>query len=82
MFIDGNKEKLARDMSIGEGETLASLAAVMGVRDEHKADFYRLTKSNFDTIYPSADVSTDQVRIALIQVLSTDDVLSQYSKSV
>jgi len=82
MFIDGNKEKLARDMSVGDGETLASLAAVMGVRDEHKADFYRLTKTNFDKIYPSADVSTDQVRIALIQALSTDDVLSQYSSAV
>jgi len=82
MFIDGNKEKLARDMSVGEGETLASLAAVMGVRDEHKADFYRLTKANFDKIYSSADVSTDQVRVSLIQVLSTDNVLSQYSKAV
>ena len=82
MFIDGNKEKLARDMSIGEGETLASLATVMGVSDAHKAEFYRLTKANFNKIYPSADASTDQIRIALIQVLSTDKDLSQYSSAV
>src|SRR5688572_19648643 len=37
MFIDGNKEKLARDMSIGSGETLDSLASLIGVRDDQKA---------------------------------------------
>src|SRR5215471_10783732 len=40
MFIDGNKEKLARDMSIGNGEALDSLAKLMGVRDEDKSTFF------------------------------------------
>ena len=42
MFIDGNKERLARDMSIGNGETLDSLAHLIGVRDEHRATFNRV----------------------------------------
>ena len=32
LFIDGNKEQLARDISVGSGETLDSLALLMGSR--------------------------------------------------
>src|SRR5437899_12978474 len=41
MFIDGNKDRLARDMSTGNGETLDSLAHLIGVRGEDRASFGR-----------------------------------------
>lgn len=82
MFIDGNKDKLARDMSLGHGETLDSLAALIGVRDEHKAAFFLSTKKNFARIYTGEHVSTDQILASLKQVLAQDPNLSVYSAAI
>ena len=82
MFIDGNKEKLARDMSIGNGEALDSLAKLMGVRDEHKSAFFLATKENFARIFASDTASTDQIVASLKQVLAQSGELSVYSTAI
>lgn len=82
MFINGNKEKLARDMSIGHGETLEALAKLMGVRDEDKPAFFLATKENFARIYSGADVSTDQIRVSLKQVLAQNTELAVYATAI
>ncbi|MBI3545488.1 MAG: DUF3015 domain-containing protein [Gammaproteobacteria bacterium] len=82
MFIDGNKEKLAHDMSTGNGEALESLAMLMGIQDQHKTAFYRVTKENFARIFASNNVTTDQVVASLKQVLAADSELAAYSKSI
>ena len=51
MFIDGNKPKLAQDMSTGGGEALESLANLIGVQAQHKTAFFQLTKDNFARIF-------------------------------
>ena len=82
MFIDGNKSKLARDMSTGSGETLESLAKLIGIQDQHKAAFFQATKDNFSNIFTSDNVTTDQVMASLKQVLASDSELAPYSKSI
>jgi hypothetical protein len=82
MFIDGNKERLARDMAIGGGETLDSLAHLMGIPAEHRAQFNRATQQNLTRIFPSEDVATEQVVVALKDVLSSDQILAQYAASI
>ena len=82
MFIDGNKEKLARDMSTGSGETLESLAKLIGIQDQHKATFFQATKENFAKIFSSDNTTPDQVLASLKQVLASDSELAQYSRSI
>lgn len=82
MFIDGNKSKLARDMSTGSGETLESLAKLIGIQDQHKAAFFQATKDNFSRIFASDNVTTDQVVASLKQVLASDSELAPYSNSI
>ena len=82
MFIDGNKPKLARDMSTGSGETLESLAKLIGVKDQDKAAFFHATKENFARIFASDNPTTDQVVASLKQVLSADSQLAQYARSI
>jgi Protein of unknown function (DUF3015) len=79
LFIDGNKEKLARDVSRGGGETLESFAQLMGMSQVDKAHFYRTAKSNFDRIFPSAQVSTDDVLNGFKLVIAEDAALQAYS---
>lgn len=82
MFIDGNKEKLAHDMSIGEGETLDSLAQLIGVREEHKDAFVHATKENFSKIFGAGNVTTSDVVASLKEVLAADAELAPYSASI
>lgn len=81
MFIDGNKERLARDMSVGNGESLDSLAHLIGVRDEDRPAFGRLMQANVSVIFPSGSTTDDSV-VALRQVLRSDRDLSQYAASI
>jgi len=81
MFIDGNKDRLARDMSIGNGETLDSLAHLVGVREEDRATFGRVMQANVSLIFPSGSTTSDSV-VALKQVLRSDRELAQYAASI
>ncbi len=82
MFIDGNKPRLARDMSIGNGETLDALAHLIGVRDADHAKFNRAAQENLSRIFPSENAPTEQVLVALKQVLAEDRDLAQYASSM
>jgi hypothetical protein len=81
MFIDGNKDRLARDMSVGNGETLDSLAHLIGVREQDRAAFSRAMQTNVSVIFPSGSTTDDSV-VALKQVLRSDSELSQYAASI
>ena len=82
MFIDGNKEKLAQDMSKGSGESLQSLAQLLGVKDADKAAFYRATKENFAQIFGAEQASAEQIAAGLKHVLAADSSLAQYSAAI
>ena len=82
MFIDSNMNKLARDMSVGNGESLDSLASLLGVSSYDKSEFASTLKSNFGSIFTSSDVSSQDVANNLKNVLSSSKVLSGYAKNV
>ena len=81
MFIDLNKDRLARDMSIGSGEALDSLAHLIGVREDDRATFGRVMQANVFVIFGS-DSSTNDNLVALKQVLRSDRELAQYVASI
>src|SRR5215472_4126652 len=81
MFIDGNKDRLARDMSVGNGETLDSLAHLIGVREEDRAAFDRAMQANVSLIFPSGSTTGESV-VALKQVLSSDRELAHYAAKI
>src|SRR6184192_2151479 len=82
MFIDGNKEKLARDMSVGSGEALDSLAHLLGVESADRAAFDSLTKQNMARIFPSEDAATAEIVGALREVLAADARLARYTTAL
>ena len=82
LFIDGNREILARDMSVGNGESLSSLAHLIGIREEHRDSFNRAAQKNFSTIFPAANASTEQIVSGLKQVLASEGELAGYASSI
>jgi len=82
LFIENNKEQLARDMAVGSGETLASLAHLIGVEAQDQAAFNHLTKDNLARIFTTDSVATEQVVVALREVLASDATLSHYQTAL
>jgi Protein of unknown function (DUF3015) len=80
LFIDGNKEMLARDMSVGSGETLDSLAHLMGVEAQDRAAFNQVAKENLSKIF-AAD-STADIMTSFRQVLSGNEQLARYTAAL
>jgi hypothetical protein len=58
-FVADNMDDLATDIAMGQGESLDTLASMMGVKD--KATFSTKLKANFDKIYASEDVTSAKV---------------------
>lgn len=82
LFIENNKEQLARDMSVGNGETLDALAHLMGVEAKDQVAFKRLAKDNMARIFTTESVATEQVVVALRDVLASDASLSRYQTAL
>ncbi|MDF3030088.1 MAG: hypothetical protein K0R03_646 [Moraxellaceae bacterium] len=80
MFTGSNLENLARDMSIGRGETLNVLADLMGIKDADKSHFFQATKSNFGRIFAPENQSAGEILASLEQVMSQDSILASYVK--
>ena len=74
MFVEANREAIAKDISRGNGETVASLAQLGGCADS-KAVGAKL-QANFGRIFPSAAASDKAVSQTIVQVLSADGTLS------
>ncbi|TCK62318.1 DUF3015 family protein [Seleniivibrio woodruffii] len=54
IFVQSNMDSLAFDIAKGQGETLDTLASLMGVEDT--TAFGQKLQAKFDSIYSSADV--------------------------
>jgi hypothetical protein len=78
-FIDANLDKLARDASRGEGESLESLAELMGIQEQDKQIFFEVTQRNFSTVFASPDTTANDVLISWYRIMSEDEVLSRYA---
>lgn len=78
LFIDGNMDNLARDIAKGEGETLATLAAVWGVEEADQAQFNAFAQAHFSDVFTSGDVTAQNVFDNLNALLTQDAALAVY----
>ena len=78
MFTGSNMEHLAQDMSRGHGEALATMADLMGIKDQDKAGFYALTQRDFARIFPNDRTTADHVITTVKAEMSKDPVLAKY----
>src|SRR5690606_18402558 len=82
MFIGNNMNKLARDMSVGNGEALDSLAALLNVSEADKAEFNTTLQSSFSSVFTSEEIQSEDVAANIKQVLSSSEKLSSYAAHV
>jgi hypothetical protein len=74
IFIEANREALAKDISRGNGETIVTLTHITGCNDA-KAVGATLQRS-FASIYPSAAVSDEKVTESILATLKGQPALA------
>jgi hypothetical protein len=68
VYVETNREALAKDISRGQGETLKNLASIAGCTDASLAS--ATLQKNFSAIFPSEKVSTDHISETIISTLA------------
>lgn len=77
-FTNENAESLARDMAVGQGESLNVLAELLSINATDKAHFFAVSKQNFAAIYSDENQTSLDVLASLHNVMANDDVLKAY----
>ena len=65
----------------GEGEVLDSLAEVMAIEDVDQKLFRATMQGNFERIFPSENVTADEVTQAITAVMAENASLSRYVRA-
>ena len=79
MFMSTNSERLARDMSVGRGETLEVLANLLNIKAEDKPTFFQATQTHFGKIFAPENKTSGDVLAALHKVMAQDSKLAAYA---
>lgn len=80
MFAGNNLDLLSRDMSVGQGEALESLAALMKIKAEDKSTFFSTTRKNYGKIFSADNISAGKMLDNLYLVMATQDALAHYTR--
>jgi hypothetical protein len=67
-FAKINWMQLSSNMANGDGEHLSTMADLLGVEATQKTAFYSMTKAKFNQLFPSTEVTAEQ----LVQSLKTE----------
>jgi len=78
MYMNSNIDKVARDMSRGEGENLETLAVLLGVEAKDRSAFRKLMQDNFATVFPSSETTSYQAANAIAGLMREHSELSKY----
>ena len=74
IFIDANREALAKDMARGSGETIATLSSLAGCKDSKSVGV--VLQKNFSAIIPSEKVANAVVADNVLSTLKADKQLA------
>lgn len=79
MYAGANIDRLASDMAQGQGESLETLATLLGVSDADKPALFALTKAHFGNLFPSEQVTAGEMLGTLSTLMATDAQLAKYT---
>ena len=81
MFAGNNLDSLSRDMSVGQGESLESLATLMKIKAEDKSTFFSTARANYGEIFSADDITAGKMLDNLYLVMAKQDALAHYARS-
>lgn len=77
-MVSAMLDELSADVAVGEGETLTAVAVAYGVAAEDRAAFAAMANQNFEVLFPSENVTADDVIASLEALMKADADLAKY----
>jgi hypothetical protein len=74
----GIMNEFSEDVAAGQGEALNAVAVMMGVQAEDRDTFAQVTHENFNVLFPSENVTAEEVMTSLQAVMKADARLAKY----
>mgnify|MGYP006426882447 CR=1 FL=1 len=74
-FTSDNLDQLASDVAAGEGETLATVGAMIGVGASRQDRFSRVMQDNFSRIFDGQETTADEVLTSMKTIMQRDTEL-------
>lgn len=71
-------DEFGEDVARGDGEALTAVAVAMGIAEEDRAAFKSVMHENFATLFPSEDVTAEQVSDTIVNLMRADTRLAHY----
>ena len=60
-FTTVNLDRLKEDMARGSGEHLTAFAHLLGIKENHKSDFFTLTKQKYPVLFSSEPTNAEDM---------------------
>lgn len=70
--------EFSEDVAAGEGDALDTVAVIYGVHKDDRATFAKVMHENFAVIFPSEDVTADEMIASIEEVMKADPTLAKY----
>jgi hypothetical protein len=77
-MVSALMDEFSEDVARGDGEALTAVAVSLGVTEEDRPVFKQVMHDNFSTMFPSDQVTAEEVTASIISLMSDDTVLSKY----
>ena len=71
-------DEFSEDVARGEGDAMNTVAVVYGVDAQDRDTFAKVMHENFTTLFPSENVTAEEMMASIEEVMKTDATLSKY----
>lgn len=76
--MEGVLDEFIADAANGQGEAMNAMAVSMGISPEDRPVFAQAMHENFNTLFPTSDVTSDDVYASIVEVMKSDARLAKY----
>ena len=76
--VSSSMDEFSEDVARGEGDALDTVAVVYGVDVQDRDTFAKVMHENFTTLFPSEDVTAEEMMASIEEVMKSDATLSKY----
>lgn len=77
-MVSSIMDEFSEDVARGEGDAMDTVAVIYGVEKQDRATFAKVMHENFATIFPSEDVTADEMMASIEELMKADDTLAKY----
>lgn len=77
-LISSIMNEFSEDAARGHGDALDTVAVIYGVEQKDRATFAKVMHENFTTLFPSEDITADEMIANIEKVMKADKTLSKY----